>query len=87
MESDHPDLLKYYENRRTGKIEEKSFEEWGEPLCEERAKMFYSMETGTVRQAFFEMDYSHGFRRFSVTGNPGETRSCWAQERNARGEC
>lgn len=71
MESDHPDLLKYYENRRTGKIEEKSFEEWGEPLCEERAKMFYSMETGTVRQAFFEMDYSHGF-----TGRGGKFIAC-----------
>lgn len=61
MEKHHPETLRYYEDRRNGKIEEKSFEEWGDPLGEKGEKRLKNIERSTVRHAFFAMDYSHGF--------------------------
>lgn len=71
MEKYHADTLKYYEDRRMGKIEGKSFEEWGEPISEKEAVKLYEMETNKVQRAFFAVDYSHGF-----TGRGGKSISC-----------
>ena len=56
-----PEDLKYYEDRRTGKIEGKTFEEWGDPISDEEAKMLKRIETHGVQCTFFALDYSHGF--------------------------
>ena len=61
METLHPKDLEYYEDRRTGKIEGKAFEEWGNPLGDKRKKRLEAIETSKVRRTFFTMDYSHGF--------------------------
>ena len=71
MEKYHADTLKYYEDRRMGKIEGKPFEEWGEPISEKEALKLYEMETNKVQRAFFAVDYSHGF-----TGRGGKSICC-----------
>ena len=71
MEYYHPDILKYYEDRRTGKIEEKSFEEWGVSINEKGVKRLKNIATSKVRHTFFAMDYSHGF-----TGRGGLRTPC-----------
>ena len=67
MEHFHPDILEYYEDRKSGSIEGKPFEEWGDPIDEKEAEKLHKIETGKVGHAFFAMDYSHGF-----TGRGGE---------------
>lgn len=67
MEKHHADLLKYYEDRRAGKIEGESVEEWEYFVSKERAQHLEKIETSTVKHAFFAVDYSHGF-----TGRGGE---------------
>ena len=64
MEKHHPKLLKYYEDRRTGKIEAKA---WRTPVSAESAEHLYYINYGKVQRAFFAMDYTHGF-----TGRGGE---------------
>lgn len=61
MEDHNADVLEYYEDRRTGKIEGKTFEEWREPISYDEAVKLYGMETIHVQRAFFAVDYSHGF--------------------------
>ena len=61
METLYPEDLKYYEDRRIGKIEGKAFEEWGDPISDEEAKRLRRIETHEVRCTFFPIDYSHGF--------------------------
>ena len=56
-----PEDLKYYEDRRFGKIEGKAFEEWGDPISDEEAKMLKRIETHGVRCTFFPIDYGCGF--------------------------
>ncbi|CAF9940529.1 MAG: hypothetical protein ALECFALPRED_008704 [Alectoria fallacina] len=71
MEELYPDILKYYEDQRMGKIEGESFEEGGDPVCEEEVKESEKMATRKVLHTFFAMDYSHGF-----TGRGGRSTSC-----------
>ena len=66
LEHEIPDLLKYYEDRRTGKIEEQSFER-RDPIYPEKARMLYYIEHGQIYRSFFAVDYNHGF-----TGRGGE---------------
>ena len=61
METHCPEDLKYYEDRRVGKIEAKAFEEWGDPISDEEAKRLKRIESHEVRFTFFRIDYSHGF--------------------------
>ena len=61
METLFPEDLKYYEDRRIGKIEGKAFEEWGDPLDDEEKKRLKEIEIRKVRCAFFPINYSHGF--------------------------
>ena len=68
MEKHHPNLLKYYEGRRTGRIEAKG---WRNPVSAELAEKLYNINYGKVERAFFAMDYSHGF-----TGRGGELALC-----------
>ena len=72
LEEQHPSLLEYHEDRKTGKIEAKPFEEWEEdPLSEEDAKLLRERAKYRVRETFFAMDYTHGF-----TGRGGEWPRC-----------
>ena len=71
LEFSCPDLLEYYEDRRTGKIEAKSFEDWGEPVSLKEEHKLYGMEHGKTKGVFFEVDYNRGF-----TGRGGELASC-----------
>ena len=66
-----PDILEYYEARRTGKIKAKSFEDWGEPVSLEEEHKLYPMEHGKVKRVFFEVNYNRGF-----TGRGGESAPC-----------
>lgn len=66
-----PELLEYYEDRRTGRIEAIPYEEWGEDVSERRAEKLDEAETRKVRHVFFAMDYSHGF-----TGRGGKLALC-----------
>ena len=68
MEAHYPKLLKYYEGRRTGKIEEKA---WRNPVSAELAEQLYDINYGKVECAFFAMDYTHGF-----TGRGGKLAPC-----------
>ena len=68
MEAHYPKLLKYYEGRRTGKIEGKA---WRDPVSAELAERLYDINYGKVECAFFAMDYTHGF-----TGRGGKLAPC-----------
>ena len=61
MEDHNADALEYYEDRRTGKTEGKTFEEWEDPISYEEEVKLYCIETNQVQRAFFAVDYSHGF--------------------------
>lgn len=61
LETLFPEDLKYYEDRRVGKIKGKAFEEWGDPLDDEEMKRLKEIEIRKVRCAFFPINYSHGF--------------------------
>ena len=63
----HPDLLKFYEGRRTGKVKAKSFEDWGEPVSLKEKHKLYWIEHGKSNGVFFEVNYNRGF-----TGRGGE---------------
>ena len=67
LELQHPDLLEHYEDRRTGKVQARSFEDWGEPVSLKEAHRLYEKEHGKCDRVFFEVDYSRGF-----TGRGGE---------------
>ena len=56
-----PAALQYYGDRRTGKIVGKSFEEWGDPVNEEKAMALYGTEIRKIERAFFAVNYSRGF--------------------------
>lgn len=71
MEKHLPDTLEYCENGQARKIGGKSFEEWGDFVCEKEAKRLNEIETCKVQQAFFAMDYSHRF-----TGRGGRLSPC-----------
>ena len=71
MEAHNPDILEYYENRRTGKIEGKPCEEWGDPISEEREELLNEIETGKVRHTFYAVNYNQGF-----TGRGGNLAPC-----------
>lgn len=71
MEAYHPDILEYYEDRRTGKIEGKPFEEWRDPISEEEAEKLNATETGKVERIFYAIDYNQGF-----TGRGGNLAPC-----------
>ena len=71
MEFLHPDLLEYYEDRSKGKIEAKSFEEWGEPVCPKEAVKLHKIEHRKVHHAFFEVNWAGHF-----TGRGGELAAC-----------
>ena len=69
-----PIARRYYEKRRVGKGNEKSFEDWGGFESEAEREHFKSVE---VKHAFFPMDYSHGFTgRGGKCSLPQFTRSC-----------
>ena len=70
MEQQHPELLQYYKDRRTGKIKERSFEEWGDMDWEEQMK-WYQIENSKVKHVFFGVDYDNGF-----TGRGGKLAPC-----------
>lgn len=61
MQDHNADALEYYKDRRKGKIEGKTFEEWRDPISYDEAVRLYNIETIQVERAFFTMDYSHGF--------------------------
>ena len=73
IETHLPEDLKYYEDRRFGKIEAKAFEEWGDPISDEEEENLKRIETHRVRCTFFPIDYSHGFSgrggKFSFLGS------------------
>ena len=56
-----PYSLEYYEGRLTGKIEARSFEEWGDPVSPGEAKHWHDIEHIKVQQVFFNVDYNRGF--------------------------
>lgn len=61
LEKYDPDCLKYYYDLNEGRIKEKSFEEWENPVCEGQANRLKRIATSKVEHTFFAMDYSHGF--------------------------
>ena len=67
LEFFYPDVLEYYEDRRTGKIQARSFEDWGERVSLEERHKLYNIEHGKIKRVFFEVDYNRGF-----TGRGGE---------------
>ena len=71
LEFNCPDVLEYYEARRTGKIKAKSFQDWGEPVSLKEEHKLYHMEHDKVKQVFFEVNYNRGF-----TGRGGELAPC-----------
>ena len=71
LEFYHPDAREYYEDRRTGKIEAKSFDDWGEPMSLEEEHKLYRMEHRKIKGVFFEVDYHCDF-----TGRGRELASC-----------
>ena len=56
-----PETLEYYEDRCTGRINEKCFEEWEDPISEKEAERLYDMDTLKIQRTFFAVDYSRGF--------------------------
>ena len=71
MEALFPDVLRYYEDRRKGKMEAESFEARRKPVSLEKAQQLWDIEHGKVKSTFFTMDYSHGF-----TGRGGKLTPC-----------
>ena len=67
LELHHPDVLEYYEDRRTGTISAKSFEDGEEPVSLKEKQRLYQIEHGKTERVFFEVDYNRGF-----TGRGGE---------------
>ena len=66
-----PDTLEYYEDRRTGKTEAKSFEDWGERVSLDERRKLWDIEHGKTKGVFYEVDYNRGF-----TGRGGELAPC-----------
>ena len=71
LEAQCPDVLKYYEDRRAGKVEAESFKTRRKPVSLKKAQQLWDIEHGKVECTFLPMDYSHGF-----TGRGGKFAPC-----------
>lgn len=56
-----PEILRYYEGRRTGVLQERPFEEWGERLSKKKERQLYLMEHLKTQRTFRTVDYRRGF--------------------------